>query len=86
MVHCDARGSEVICGNWSHVFKFEQGSSASVANTFVTNIPNLEDGTFSIDDVRRSIRGFDMHEPKTTMVVVEQTHNMSGLWRWKTCY
>lgn len=78
MVHCDARGSEVICGNWSHVFKYEQGSSASVANTFVTNIPNLEDGTFSIDDVRRSIRGFDMHEPKTTMVVVEQTHNMSG--------
>jgi hypothetical protein len=25
MIHCDKRGSELICGSWSHVFKYEQG-------------------------------------------------------------
>lgn len=78
MVHCNNRGDEAIVGNWSHVFKYEQGSSASIANTFVRNIPNLDDGTFLIDDVRSNIRGSDLHEPITKLVVIEQTHNMAG--------
>jgi threonine aldolase len=65
MVHCDKRGSEIIVGNWSHVFRYEQGSSASMANVFVHNIPNLDDGTFSLDDVANGIRGSDIHEPLT---------------------
>lgn len=78
MVHCDKRGSEVIVGNWSHVFKYEQGSASQIANVLVHTIPNLPDGTFSIDAVRESIRGGDFHEPVTQLVVVEQTHNMCG--------
>lgn len=78
MVHCDKRGSELIAGNWSHVFRFEQGSSASLANVFLHNLMNLDDGTFSIEDVKTSIRGNDFHEPITQLVVIEQTHNMAG--------
>jgi threonine aldolase len=78
MVHCDKRGSEIIIGNWSHVFKYEQGSAAQIAGVFVQNVPNLPDGTFSIDAVRENLRGGDIHEPITQLVVIEQTHNMSG--------
>lgn len=78
MVHCDKRGSEIIVGNWSHVFKYEQGSAAQIANVFIHNLPNLPDGTFSIDAVRENIRGSDIHEPITQLVVIEQTHNMGG--------
>jgi threonine aldolase len=78
LVHCDARGSEVMVGNWSHVFRFEQGSAASLGSVFVHTVENSEDGTFSIDDVKAQMRGTDIHEPVTQLVVVEQTHNMSG--------
>lgn len=78
MVHCDQRGSEVIVGNWSHIFRFEQGSSAGLAHVFCHNIPNLDDGTFSIDDIRNNVRGSDFHEPTTQLVTIEQTHNMAG--------
>ena len=79
MVHCDQRDEEAIVGNWSHVFKYEQGSSASLAGTFIRNIPNNDDGTFSIqDEVVANIRGGDFHEPFTKLVIIEQTHNMAG--------
>ena len=78
MVHCDKRGSEIMIGNWSHVFKYEQGSAAQIANVFAHNLTNLPDGTFSIDAVRENIRGNDIHEPVTQLVVIEQTHNMAG--------
>lgn len=78
MVHCDTRGAEVIIGSSSHIFRFEQGSAAGLANVFAHNIPNNEDGTFSIDTVRNNIRGADFHEPATKLVTIEQTHNMAG--------
>lgn len=78
MVHCDKRGSEVMVGSWSHVFRYEQGSASYLANVFVRTLPNLDDGTFLIDDVKNNVRGSDIHEPCTQLVVVEQTHNMAG--------
>lgn len=68
----------MIVGKWSHVFKYEQGSAAQFGNVFAHTLPNLPDGTFSIDAVRESIRGGDIHEPITQLVVIEQTHNMAG--------
>jgi threonine aldolase len=67
-----------MVGNWSHVFRYEQGSAAQFANVFIHNLQNAEDGTFSIDEVKNNIRGGDIHEPITQLVVIEQTHNMAG--------
>lgn len=78
MVHCDARGSEAIAGDRSHVYLYEQGGAAHLAGVQVSTVPNLTDGTFDLAEVRRKIRGFDQHEPITKLVVVEQTHNMCG--------
>jgi len=78
MVHCNKRGAELLTGSLSHVFCYEQGSAAALANVFVHKLANNDDGTFSIDDVRNNLRGTDIHEPITQLVCIEQTHNMAG--------
>lgn len=67
-----------MVGSGSHVFCYEQGSASSLAGVFVHKLTNAEDGTFSIDELRNHIRGADIHEPITQLVVVENTHNMAG--------
>jgi len=78
MVHCNNRGSEAIVGDMSHVFKYEQGNSAFLGGVMLTTVKNDPDGTFDLAEVESKIRGADIHEPKTSLVVVENTHNMCG--------
>ncbi|GAB0099969.1 probable low-specificity L-threonine aldolase 2 [Sergentomyia squamirostris] len=78
MVHCSGRGEEVIVGNMSHTFLYEQGAAAHLGGVQLATLPNLPDGTFSLDLLRKSIRSFDDHEPVTKLVVIENTHNLCG--------
>jgi threonine aldolase len=79
MVHCDKRGSEAFMGHMSHMFKFEQGAASAIANVFINKVHNFDDGTFSIDEIREGIRGKDLHEPRSQLVCIENTHNFAGL-------
>ncbi|ENN70507.1 probable low-specificity L-threonine aldolase 2 isoform X2 [Dendroctonus ponderosae] len=79
MVHCNQRGSEIISGDHGHTFKFEQGGTAQIAGVHTAVIKNNEDGTFSIDDLRKKIRkNPDFHEPISSLIIVENTHNLCG--------
>ncbi|EDW80250.1 uncharacterized protein Dwil_GK21059 [Drosophila willistoni] len=78
MVHCPSRGSEIIIGDQSHVFLYEQGGPAQLAGVQVATIKNEIDGTFSLAELQRKIRIDDIHEPITSLVVVENTHNVCG--------
>uniref|UniRef100_A0A1B0CA38 Putative threonine aldolase n=1 Tax=Lutzomyia longipalpis TaxID=7200 RepID=A0A1B0CA38_LUTLO len=78
MVHCSGRGEEAIVGNMSHTFLYEQGGAAQLAGVQLSILPNLPDGTFSLDLLRKSIRSYDDHEPITRLVVIENTHNLCG--------
>ncbi|XP_066258301.1 uncharacterized protein [Euwallacea similis] len=79
MVHCNQRGSEIISGDFGHTFKFEQGGTAQIAGVHTAVIKNNEDGTFSIDDLRKKIRkNPDFHEPISSLIIVENTHNLCG--------
>lgn len=50
-----------------------------MAGVSLNVIPNNEDGTYSLDELRLRIRGDDpIHEPKTTLAIVENTHNICG--------
>ncbi|KAK5638405.1 hypothetical protein RI129_012700 [Pyrocoelia pectoralis] len=79
MVHCSQRGSEFITGHKSHIFLYEQGGSASLAGAQCSLVANKADGTFDLDEVRKRIRvNTDVHQPSTSLIVVENTHNMCG--------
>ncbi|CAH2106786.1 unnamed protein product [Euphydryas editha] len=78
MVHCNKRGSEAIVGNCSHIYKYEQGGAAHVAGVLLSTIQNKPDGTFDLKELESRIRGTDIHEPITSLVAIENTHNYCG--------
>ena len=75
---CSRRGSEVIVGDKSHMFLFEQSGMAQFGGVSPRTIPNLEDGTMDLDELRAAIRDTDIHEPTTTLICIENTHNVCG--------
>ncbi|XP_058130688.1 uncharacterized protein LOC131287499 [Anopheles ziemanni] len=78
MVHCSRRGTEAIVGENAHGFLYEQGGAAQIAGVLLSTIRNNPDGTFCLNELARKFRGFDVHEPDTVLVMVENTHNMCG--------
>lgn len=60
-------------------FVYFQGGAASIAGVLLCPIPNNDDGTFSLKEYQTKLRGGDrIHEPKTNLVVVENTQNICG--------
>ncbi|EAA08948.4 AGAP003688-PA [Anopheles gambiae str. PEST] len=78
MVHCSRRGTEAIVGDIAHGFLYEQGGAAQIAGVLLNTIKNNPDGTFCLNELVRKFRGFDVHEPNTVLVMVENTHNICG--------
>jgi len=78
LVHCNKRGSEMIVGDNSHMFLFEQAGAAQFGGVSFRTVPNLSDGTMDMDDIRRAIRDDDIHEPATQLICIENTHNACG--------
>uniref|UniRef100_A0A1A9VF61 Aromatic amino acid beta-eliminating lyase/threonine aldolase domain-containing protein n=1 Tax=Glossina austeni TaxID=7395 RepID=A0A1A9VF61_GLOAU len=53
--------------------------AAQIAGVQLTTIQNRTDGTFCLDELQRKMHLYDdCHEPLTSLVVVENTHNMCG--------
>ena len=75
LTHC-GRGAEVILGNRSHTYLFEQGGMAALGGIMPFPIPNQPDGTLRLVDVERAIRADNAHFPRTRLVCLENTHNM----------
>ncbi|XP_024876295.1 uncharacterized protein LOC112457459 [Temnothorax curvispinosus] len=75
MNHCDVRGSEIYCGNESHVFLHEQGGAAQIAGVSICPLFNNDDGTFDLKCLESAIRVDRIHEPISKLVMVENTIN-----------
>ncbi|MFO7742332.1 MAG: low-specificity L-threonine aldolase [Anaerolineae bacterium] len=75
LTHC-GRGDEVILGDQSHTFLFEQGGMAALGGITPHPIPNQHDGTLQLEDIAGAIRPDDPHFPVTRLVCLENTHNM----------
>lgn len=54
----------------------KQGGIAQVANIHTRTVANLPDGTFSIADLESKIRHESVHVPHSSLVCVENTHNV----------
>ncbi|KAL7646322.1 UNVERIFIED_CONTAM: hypothetical protein RMT77_003231 [Armadillidium vulgare] len=76
--HCWSRGAEVILGDQTHIFLFEQGGIAQLGGVHPRPLPNLPDGTFSIELMETVFRDNNIHFPVTSLVCIENTHNLIG--------
>lgn len=75
---CNRRGSEVIVGNKNHIFLFEQGGASQFGGISYSTVPTQEDGTMKLKDIENAIRESDIHEPITSLIAIENTHNACG--------
>ncbi|XP_050443738.1 uncharacterized protein LOC126847498 [Adelges cooleyi] len=80
IVHSKNRGSEVIVGSRSHILLYEQGGASQIGSLQLREVQNLPDGTFDLSYLQEKLRpqGPDPHEPYTSLVCVENTHNFCG--------
>jgi len=74
LTHC-GRGDEMLLGDRSHTFVYEQGGSAGLGGIHPRTIPNQPDGTLDLDDLEEAIRPDNIHFPRTRLIVLENTHN-----------
>jgi threonine aldolase len=77
LVHCQ-RGDEVLVGEKSHTFLFEAGGISALGGVHSRQLPNRADGGLALEDIQRSIRPEDVHQPPTRLICLENTHNFCG--------
>lgn len=75
---CNRRGSEIILGDKSHMFLFEQAGASQFGGISYRTLPNKDDGTMDIERIQLAIREEDIHEPHTQLICIENTHNACG--------
>jgi len=74
LTHC-GRGNEMILGDQSHMFIYEQGGSAALGGIHPRSLENMPDGTIALEDIEAAIRPDNVHFPRTKLIVLENTHN-----------
>jgi threonine aldolase len=75
LTHC-GRGDEVILGDRSHSYRFEQGGMAALGGITPWPLPNQPDGTLRVEEIAGAIRSDNVHFPRTRLICLENTHNM----------
>ena len=70
-------GQEVICDARSHILDWELSMTAWFSGCLVRTI-ETEDGILDWDRIQRKIRPFGPHSAPTSLIEVENTHNMAG--------
>ncbi|HIN19725.1 MAG TPA: low-specificity L-threonine aldolase [Candidatus Marinimicrobia bacterium] len=75
LAHCD-RGTEIILGDKSHTFLYEGGGISAFGGIHSRQLPNQDDGTLDVEEIKSAIRTENDHFPKTSAIGLENTHNM----------
>ncbi len=77
LTHC-RRGDEIVMGDRSHTYLYEVGGPARLNGSPIRAVPTLADGTLDREKLARSFFGDDVHEARTGLLCLEDTHNMCG--------
>ena len=77
LAHC-GRGDEVIMGSKGHTFLYEAGGIAALGGIQPHTIPNQPDGTLYLNDIKNAIREDDIHQPVSSLLILENTQNSCG--------
>lgn len=70
-------GDELIIEQGCHTFVYEQGGVAQISGVQARPLPGSR-GQMSISDIAAAVRLDDDHFPRTSLVILENTHNSSG--------
>jgi threonine aldolase len=70
MSWCNSRGSEMILGEKSHIFLYEQGGMSQLAGVCPRTLPNNPDGTIDIDLIEQAIRSDNVHFTSTQVLIL----------------
>ncbi|MGH2515813.1 MAG: low-specificity L-threonine aldolase, partial [Ktedonobacterales bacterium] len=77
LTHC-RRGDEIVMGDRSHTYLYEVGGHARLNGSSARAVHNLPDGTLDRAQLARAFLGDDVHEARTGLLSIENTHNMCG--------
>lgn len=77
MAQTDRRAWNIV-GDAAHIYIYEQGGGAVVGGAHPRAVPTAPDGTLALDAIEGAIRGDDPHFPVTTLICLENTHNVMG--------
>lgn len=77
LAHCQ-RGDEAILGSLSHTYRFEAGGISALGGVHVFTVPNDQHGRLDPMDVEQAIRPDNVHFPRTSLICIENTHNLCG--------
>lgn len=72
------RGDEVVIGDRSHTFLYEAGGISALGGVHPHTLPNHDDGTLCLDDIRSAVRSDNIHYPRSRALCLENTHNRCG--------
>ncbi len=77
-IKCHTRhGEEVICEARSHILDWELSMLAWFAGCLVRPV-QTEDGILNWEHIEPALRSFGPHNAPTTLISLENTHNMAG--------
>jgi threonine aldolase len=80
-VHCP-RSTEILVENESHIVLYETAGPASLWGVQIRTLEGTR-GVFTARQVTDALRDpSDVHEPRTSMVGIENTHNLAGGTVW----
>jgi threonine aldolase len=71
------RGDEIIVEANSHIYEYEVGGLAAIGGLMAKPIKGTM-GVMNPVDVEKEIRFVDIHQPETTLLCIENTHNSAG--------
>ena len=77
MTHC-RRGDEIIVGDRSHTYLYEAGGQARLNGSPARAVPTSPTARSTASELARAFRGNDIHEARTGLLCLDDTHNMCG--------
>lgn len=76
LTHCP-RGSEVILEAEAHIFYYEVGGLAALGGLIPVRVSG-DHGVLDPVEIKKNIRGENIHYPETKLICLENTHNRAG--------
>jgi threonine aldolase len=75
-------GTEVLCGERAHVYRYERAAAAGNTRVQLRPLPDA-DGLLAVDDIERSLASQHHHLPEISALSVENTHMPASGRPWR---